>query len=209
MGWKKDQFAFFCIFTPCLNCCNYHIVEMKMGQLKKTALADAALTCFFVAVTASFGEVGAQGNHLRSKPPLSTAADRRRHPPPFTLECLQLGVLIGPFVGLQPSGAALGLTLLLLIALVPVCAYLGGALCNPQNNAFLFATGHGSGKEHVVRSLAQAAGGMVGAWLAIELLPGSWSRWGVGRESKAYMCTSPLAYLPANILCLFVSVCMY
>lgn len=57
-------------------------------------------------------------------------------------------------MALSPAGAALGLVLGLLIAMGPVCRSLGGALYNPANNAFLFALGQGTVREHAVRAVS-------------------------------------------------------
>ncbi|EFN50884.1 hypothetical protein CHLNCDRAFT_59382 [Chlorella variabilis] len=93
-----------------------------------------------------------------------------------TASFVELSKHVSPSLGLSPGGAGLALTLLLLVVLVPVCEQLGGALFNPANNAFLYATGQGSGQEHILRSVAQAVGGVVGALLATALLPVSWTR---------------------------------
>lgn len=66
----------------------------------------------------------------------------------------QLSELVAPHVALSPAGASLGLVLGLLVAMGPVCRALGGALYNPANNAFLFALGQGSAREHAVRAVS-------------------------------------------------------
>lgn len=74
------------------------------------------------------------------------------------LRPLQLSKHVSPVLGLSPGGTGLALTIALLVALVPACERLGGALFNPANNAFLWAIGVGTPREHLLRA--------VGGWTA-------------------------------------------
>lgn len=141
----------------------------------RKAFCDFAVTALFIGVTASFVEVrGRWGEPIAAAPQRvaqnktkTVAADLPRpackrcaclcRPPrlatAYNPASLQLSKHVSPSLGLSPGGAGLALTLLLLVVLVPVCEQLGGALFNPANNAFLYATGQGSGQEHILRSV--------------------------------------------------------
>ncbi|KAL4859000.1 Aquaporin SIP1-1 [Chlorella vulgaris] len=88
---------------------------------------------------------------------------------------VELSKQISPVLGLSQGGAGLALTILLLVGLAPVCDRLGGALFNPANSAMLLAVGNGSLREHFIRSVAQALGGVVGLLAATALLPVGWT----------------------------------
>lgn len=79
-------------------------------------------------------------------------------------------------LGMDAGAAALVLTLTLLVVLGGACEAAGGVLYNPANSAMLFALGKGSTSEHLVRSVAQSAGGVAGALLAQTLLPAHWAK---------------------------------
>jgi hypothetical protein len=143
----------------------------------------------------------------------------RRQPPAATCPRLQLSKRVSPLLGLSPAGSGIALVLALLVAMTFLTDRLGGALFNPANNAFLWALGKGSAREHWVRSVspseagasahprsscyiwqhcsgtstvaaahslsrlpclplqvAQAFGGVVGAVLALNLLPDDWQK---------------------------------
>lgn len=69
---------------------------------------------------------------------------------------LQLSQRLAPVLGLSPAGTGMALLIGLLLAMLPVCSWLGGALYNPANNALLYAVGKGDFLEHVVRAVSSA-----------------------------------------------------
>lgn len=121
--------------------------DRSVGQ---KALADATATALFVYAFAAVDTVSCMLRLLRT-PRASHAS--------FPLLCaaacpaLQPARWLAPHLGLAPTGATVALVVLLLIALGPLCNALGGALCNPANNAFVFARGEGTATEHLVRSV--------------------------------------------------------
>lgn len=88
---------------------------------------------------------------------------------------MQLSKPVGEQIGLSPAAAGLGLVLVLLVLMGEACKRAGGALFNPANNAFMYALGKGSAREHLVRSLAQTLGGVAAVLLARALLPPEWT----------------------------------
>ncbi|PRW60180.1 aquaporin SIP1-2 [Chlorella sorokiniana] len=91
----------------------------------------------------------------------------------------QVAEWVAPYTGLNQAGTGIALVLALLVAMGPVCERLGGgqpALYNPANNSFVWATGSGTAREHIVRSVAQACGAVGGVLLARALLPPEWTK---------------------------------
>lgn len=70
----------------------------------------------------------------------------------------------------------------LLVLMTVLCSLLGGAVFNPANNAFLWATGKGRLSEHAFRSVGQMVGAVAGLSLVTyldgvhALLPAGWTK---------------------------------
>lgn len=128
-------------------------------------LADGFCSALFVLVTASLGEVSCSDARTWQRPMVHPALQQTpaaaaaccRQPPAATCcrRCprLQISKRVSPLLGLSPAGTGIALVLALLVAMTFLTDRLGGALFNPANNAFLWALGKGSAREHWVRSV--------------------------------------------------------
>lgn len=127
-------------------------------------------------------------------PPPATA-----HAPPTALPTAlppgsQLAEWAAPYTGLSQAGTGMAIVLALLVAMGPVCERLGGghpALYNPANNGFVWATGSGTAREHIVRSVSchRRPGGH--GFIAAHA--------GAGRFLQATGCTSCRRWLSASV----------
>ncbi len=73
--------------------------------------------------------------------------------------------------GLKEFPLSIAITVVALIAFGPVCALFGGALFNPVHNVAFIAAGKDSVRLNVLRMAAQVAGAVLGAFLAVSMLP--------------------------------------
>lgn len=73
--------------------------------------------------------------------------------------------------GTDEYSAGLGITVLGLILIGPLCNSLGGAIFNPVHNVAFMVVGRGSCVFNFVRMLSQLLGALVGSRLAVVLLP--------------------------------------
>lgn len=66
---------------------------------------------------------------------------------------------------------SIAITVVSLIAFGPICGLFGGALFNPVHNVAFMAAGKDSVKLNAARMAAQVAGAVLGAYLAVSMLP--------------------------------------
>jgi aquaporin SIP len=73
--------------------------------------------------------------------------------------------------GIGELPLSIGITVAALLAFGPVCALWGGAMFNPVHNAAFIAAGKDTARLNVARMAAQVAGAVLGAFLAVTMLP--------------------------------------
>lgn len=98
---------------------------------------------------------------------------------PLLTTCfLEVAGWVNPDV-VTPEAAFIALIIAMLMALGPLGRALGGGMFNPCDLASSYAVGKASGRDLVLRSVAQTLGAVGGAYAALALLPPSWAEHGL------------------------------
>eukprot|EP00887_Chlorella_sp_A99_P006639 scaffold3.g6639.t1 len=113
---------------------------------------------------------------------------------------VKLTPILAAQLKLSPTVSGLGLLTALLLVMVPISKLLGGAANNPALNAALYVAGQGTFKEHIVRVVGQAAGGIAAAAAAHLLLPSDWQH----TLSSLALGLRPGSDLLSGVACEFV-----
>ncbi|GBF93218.1 aquaporin-like [Raphidocelis subcapitata] len=98
----------------------------------------------------------------------------------FSMSCIFVALMsltaeaaeaLSGITGIGELPLSIGITVAALLAFGPVCALWGGALFNPVHNIAFIAAGKDTARLNVARMAAQVAGALLGASLAVTMLP--------------------------------------
>ncbi|KAI8472976.1 MAG: aquaporin-like protein [Monoraphidium minutum] len=98
----------------------------------------------------------------------------------FSMSCIFVALMsmtaemaeaLAGITGVGEFPLSIAITVVALLAFGPICGLFGGAMFNPAHNVAFIAAGKDSIKLNVARMAAQVVGAVLGAFLAVSMLP--------------------------------------